>query len=61
MKKQQGKKKKKNDRNTPIHYGWISSWGWNQEDKKLHKSYHLVQTWVKTHLNDEIQTTNIFQ
>jgi hypothetical protein len=53
--------KKKKDKKKIIHYGWISSWQWNQQVKKLHKSYHLVQTQVKTHLHGEITKAKGFQ
>jgi hypothetical protein len=53
---QMKKKTKKN-----IHYGWINSWRCNQHVNKLHKSYHLVKTKVKTQLHGEMTKPKIFQ
>jgi hypothetical protein len=44
-----------------IHYGWISSWQWNLQVNILHKSYHRVQTQVKTYLHGEVTKANGFQ
>jgi hypothetical protein len=52
--------KKKKIKKT-INYGWITSWKWNLQVNKLHKSYHLVKTEVKTQLRGEMTTTKRFQ
>jgi hypothetical protein len=52
--------KKKKVKKT-INYGWITSWKWNQQVKKLHQSYHLVKTEVKPQLHGEMTTIKSFQ
>jgi hypothetical protein len=53
-------RKKKKVKKT-IHYGWINSWKWNQQVKKLHQSYRLVKTEVKPQLHGEMTTVKSFQ
>jgi hypothetical protein len=44
-----------------INYGWINSWKWNQQVKKLHKSYCLVKTELKPQRHGEMTIVKIFQ
>ena len=55
MLKEEGYKKR------TMHHGWISYWKWNQKVDRLHKSYHLVQTPIKTHLNGQFTKENKLQ
>ena len=52
---------KKNKVKQRVNYGWITSWKWNQQVKKIHKSYSLVKTEVKPPLHGEMTTVKIFQ
>jgi hypothetical protein len=52
---------KKNKVKKTVNYGWITSWKWNQQVKKIHKSYSLVKTEVKPPLHGEMTTVKIFQ
>jgi hypothetical protein len=48
-------RKKKKVKQT-INYGWINSRNWNKQVKKLHRSYHLVKTKVKSQQHGEMAT-----
>ena len=44
-----------------MHYGRISFWRRNKKVKKLHKSYHLVQTQINTYFNGQFTKENKLQ
>jgi len=53
-------RKKKVQKQT-FHYGWMSCWPYHLEAMIFHKSYHHIQSLVKTYLNGKDTKNNVFE